>query len=255
MAGEDDKKAEKGDKPEKAPKPAKDAGGGFPKEEKAPKEAKGGGEKGAPKEAKAGKGGKEGKGKAAKKEGFGRQPGPPPRMRVKYFKDVVPAMVKQFSYKNTMQVPRLAKIVLNFGMGEATANVKVMDKAVEELTAIAGQKPVITKAKKSIANFKLREGMPIGIMVTLRRERMWEFFDRLVSFALPRVRDFKGASPRSFDGRGNYSIGIKEQIVFPEINYDDVEKIRGMNVSIVTTARTDEEAKALLTNLGLPFRA
>lgn len=247
MAGEEEKKASR------APKAAKEGGGDeaakAPKGDKAPKEAKGAGAPKGAKDAKA-----KGKG-AAKKEGFGRQPGPPPRMRDKYFREVVPALVKQFSYKNTMQVPRLAKIVLNFGMGEATANVKVMDKAVEELTAIAGQKPVITKAKKSIANFKLREGMPIGIMVTLRRERMWEFFDRLVSFALPRVRDFKGASPRSFDGRGNYSIGIKEQIVFPEINYDDVEKIRGMNVSIVTTARTDEEAKALLTTLGLPFRA
>ena len=236
MASEDDKK-EKG--ASRAPT-AKDGG-----EEKPAKEAK---------EAKP-KGEKKQRGvKKSDAAQFGRQPGPAPRIREKYLKEAIPALTKQFGYKNRLQVPRLSKIVLNMGMGEATANVKVMDKAVDEMTALAGQKPVVTRAKKSIANFKLREGMPIGIMVTLRREGMWEFFDRLVSFALPRVRDFKGVSPRAFDGRGNYSLGIKEQIVFPEVNYDEVEKIRGMNVSIVTTARTDEEARALLASLGMPFR-
>jgi large subunit ribosomal protein L5 len=231
-----------------------------PKAPKAPKE--GAADKPAPKEPALAKEGKEAKGPREKRDktkkkaeaGKARQPGPLPRLREKYRKETIPALIKQFEYKNAMQVPRLAKIVLNMGMGEAVANVKVMDKAVDEVTALAGQKPVVTKAKKSIANFKLREGMPIGIMVTLRLEGMWEFFDRLVSFALPRVRDFKGVSPRAFDGRGNYSLGIREQIVFPEVNYDEVEKIRGMNVSIVTTARTDEEARALLAHLGMPFR-
>lgn len=239
MAGEEEKKAEK------APKAAKEGAEKAPKGEKASKQAQGG----AP-----GKGGEKKAKGGAKKGSFGRQPGPPPRLREKYRRDVLPALLKQFNFANTLQAPRLQKIVINMGVGEAVANVKVLDKAVDEMTSIAAQKPVITKAKKSIANFKLREGMPIGVMVTLRRERMWEFFDRLVSFALPRVRDFKGCSPRAFDGRGNYSLGLKEQIVFPEINYDDVEKIRGMNISIVTTARTDEEARALLTQLGMPFR-
>ena len=153
-----------------------------------------------------------------------------------------------------MAVPRLSKIVLNMGMGEAVANAKILDTAAEELRAIAGQKPVITKAKKSIASFKLRQGMPIGVMVTLRGEQMYEFFDRLVSVALPRVRDFRGVSPKAFDGRGNYTIGIREQLIFPEIDFNKVDKLRGMNISIVTTARDDDQARALLKALGMPFR-
>jgi large subunit ribosomal protein L5 len=178
-----------------------------------------------------------------------------PRLQLQYEKDVVPQLMKEFSYKNRMQVPRMKKITLNMGLGEAISNPKVMDSAVEEMRAIAGQKPVVTKAKKSIATFKLREGQKIGCMVTLRKEKMFEFFDRLVSLALPRVRDFKGISPRAFDGRGNFSLGIKEQIIFPEINYDRIDKIKGLNVSIVTTARTDEEGRALLRHLGMPFRS
>ena len=163
--------------------------------------------------------------------------------------------MKDFKFKNKMQVPKLVKITINFGLGEAISNPKIMDSAVEELTTIAGQKPVVTKAKKSIATFKLREGQKIGCMVTLRRERMYEFLDRLVSLALPRVRDFKGVSPRSFDGRGNYSMGIREQIIFPEINYDQIDKVRGMDVIITTTAKTDEEARELLRLFNFPFPA
>lgn len=177
------------------------------------------------------------------------------RLKERYQKDVAPAIAKEFAIKNPMAVPRLEKIVLNMGMGEAVANAKILDTAVAELTSIAGQKPVITKAKKSIASFKLRQGMPIGVMVTLRGERMYEFFDRLVSVALPRVRDFRGVSPKAFDGRGNYTIGIREQLIFPEIDFNKVDKLRGMNISIVTTARNDEEARALLRALGMPFRA
>jgi len=164
-------------------------------------------------------------------------------------------MIKEFGYTNTMQVPRLEKITINVGVGEATQNVKAIDAAVVEITAIAGQKPVVTRAKKAIANFKLREGMPIGCMVTLRRERMYEFLDRLIHVALPRVRDFKGVSERSFDGRGNYSLGLREQIIFPEIQADKVEKSRGMTISIGTTARTDQEGRALLRHMGMPFAA
>jgi large subunit ribosomal protein L5 len=171
-----------------------------------------------------------------------------------YRRDVVPQMKKKFGYKNIMEVPRLEKITLNMGLGEAVQNVKILDSAVEELSLIAGQKAVITRAKKSIASFKLREGMPIGVMVTLRRNRMMEFFDKLVNIALPRVRDFRGVSGKAFDGRGNYSLGIREQIIFPEINYDKIDKIKGLNVSIVTTAKTDEEGKELLRLLGMPFR-
>lgn len=162
-------------------------------------------------------------------------------------------MMKEFSYKNAMQVPRLEKITLNVGVGEATQNVKAIDATVAEITAIAGQKPVVTRAKKAIANFKLREGVPIGCMVTLRRERMYEFLDRLIHVALPRVRDFKGISDRSFDGRGNYSLGLREQIIFPEIQVDKVEKSRGMTITIATTAKTDEEGRALLKLMGMPF--
>jgi large subunit ribosomal protein L5 len=176
------------------------------------------------------------------------------RLKERYQKEVAPAIAKEFGIENPMAVPRLSKIVLNMGMGEAVANAKILDTAAEELRAIAGQKPVITKAKKSIASFKLRQGMPIGVMVTLRGEQMYEFFDRLVSVALPRVRDFRGVSPKAFDGRGNYTIGIREQLIFPEIDFNKVDKLRGMNISIVTTARDDDQARALLKALGMPFR-
>lgn len=179
----------------------------------------------------------------------------PPRLRDKYNKDIVPKLMERFGYKNVMQVPRLQKIVLNVGLGEATANPKMIDTAVAEVSSIVGQKPIVRRAKKSIANFKLRQGMPIGVTVTLRRERMWEFLDRLVSVALPRVRDFRGVSPRGFDGAGNYTLGLREQIVFPEINFDKVEKVKGMNITMVTTAESDEQAKELLTYLGVPFRS
>jgi large subunit ribosomal protein L5 len=176
------------------------------------------------------------------------------RLRERYTKEIAPAIAKEFDIKNPMAVPRLEKIVLNMGMGEAVANAKVIDTAVDELTIIAGQKPVVTKAKKSIASFKLRQGMPIGSMVTLRGDRMYEFLDRLVSVALPRVRDFRGVSPKAFDGRGNYTLGVRDQLIFPEIDFNRVDKTRGMNISIVTTARNDEHARALLRALGMPFR-
>lgn len=176
------------------------------------------------------------------------------RLKEYYKKEVVPALIKAFDYKNPMEVPRLVKVVVNMGLGEAVQNVKILDRAAEEMTMIAGQKPVITKARKSIATFKLRQGMSIGCCVTLRRERMFEFLDRLMNVALPRVRDFRGISAKSFDGRGNFSLGLKEQIIFPEIEYDKIEKIRGMNIAIVTTAKTDEEARQLLKLLGMPFR-
>jgi large subunit ribosomal protein L5 len=175
------------------------------------------------------------------------------RLKTKYQNDVVPAMMKEFGYKNSMQVPRLDKITVNVGVGEATQNAKAIDAAVAEITAITGQKPVVTRAKKAIANFKLREGVPIGCMVTLRRERMYEFLDRLIHVALPRVRDFKGISNRAFDGRGNYSLGLREQIIFPEIHADRVEKTRGMTITIATTASTDQEGLALLRLMGMPF--
>lgn len=177
-----------------------------------------------------------------------------PRFKVKYKKEVAPTLQKQFNYKNVMEVPRLQKIVINMGLGEAVQNPKIIESAVAELQLLTGQKPVVTRSKKAIANFKLRAGLAIGAMVTLRQDRMWEFFDRLVNLALPRVRDFKGVSPRAFDGRGNYSLGMKEQIVFPEIDYDKVDKIKGMNISFVTTAKTDEEGRALLAAFGMPFR-
>jgi large subunit ribosomal protein L5 len=178
-----------------------------------------------------------------------------PRLREVYKKDVIPALMKQFGYKNVMQVPRLERIVLNMGLGEAVSNPKIVDTAVQELGAITGQKPVVTRAKKSIATFKLRQGMPIGVKVTLRKERMWEFLDRLLTLALPRVRDFRGTSPRAFDGAGNYTLGLREQIVFPEVDFDKVDSIKGMNVTFVTTAETNEEAKHLLAGLGMPFRS
>jgi len=176
------------------------------------------------------------------------------RLRDYYTEQVIPSLVKEFKYKNRMQVPKLDKIVVNMGVGEAIQNIKALESAVADLSMIVGQKPVITKAKKSIATFKLRQGMSIGCRVTLRGDRMYEFFDRLVNIALPRVRDFRGISPKSFDGRGNFAMGLKEQIIFPEIDYDKIDKIRGMNIVIATTARTDEEARQLLRLMGLPFR-
>ena len=176
------------------------------------------------------------------------------RMKEKYQRDIVPALTKEFNYRNPMEVPKVEKVVINIGMGEALQNAKSMEAALADLTAIAGQKPVVTKAKKSIAQFKLRQGMAIGTMVTLRGDRMYEFLDRLVSVALPRVRDFRGVSPKAFDGRGNYTLGIRDQLIFPEIDFNKVDKTRGMNISIVTTAKNDEQARALLRALGMPFR-
>jgi len=216
------------------------------KEPKEPREAKKGK---APKEA-APEAEPQEKGKKAKPKG----PQEPPRLRVRYSKEIVPALMKHFNYKNVMAVPKLEKIVINMGLGEAIANAKILDVAVDELGRIAGQRPVITRAKKSIANFKLRQHMPIGAAVTLRGERMFEFLDRLVSIVLPRVRDFRGVSTKSFDGRGNYTLGLRDQLIFPEIPYEKVDKIRGMNVTVVTTARTDDEARELLKQLGMPFR-
>ena len=206
------------------------------KKGKAPKEAP----EAAPKEA----------GKKARPKG----PQEPSRLHVRYAKEVVPGLIKHFNYKNVMAVPKLEKIVINMGLGEAIANAKILDVAVDELGRIAGQRPVITRAKKSIANFKLRQHMPIGAAVTLRGERMFEFLDRLVSIVLPRVRDFRGVSMKSFDGRGNYTLGLRDQLIFPEIPYEKVDKIRGMNVTIVTTARSDDEARELLKQFGMPFR-
>jgi large subunit ribosomal protein L5 len=179
----------------------------------------------------------------------------PARLRERYQKEIAPALMRDLGQKNLLAIPRLEKIVLNMGLGEATQNPKILDSAVEELSAISGQKPVVTKAKKAIANFKLREGMPIGAMVTLRGDRMYEFFDRLVNVALPRVRDFKGVPDRAFDGRGNYSLGLREQVIFPEISLDKVDKIKGLTIVICTTARSDADGKALLRALGMPFRA
>lgn len=177
-----------------------------------------------------------------------------PRLMVRYKAEIAPALMKDLSFNSAMEVPRLSKVVVNMGLGEAVQNAKVLDSAVQELGGITGQQPVITRATKSIAGFKLREGAAIGCMLTLRRWRMWEFVDRLVSVALPRVRDFRGVSPKAFDGRGNYTLGIREQIIFPEINYDKIDKIKGMNITFVTTAKTDEHGRALLKALGMPFR-
>ena len=176
------------------------------------------------------------------------------RLRAQYLESVVPALKAKFNYSNVMEVPRITKVTLNMGLGEAVADKKVIEHALADMTAIAGQKPVVTKARKSIANFKIRDGYPIGCMVTLRRVRMYEFLDRLINVAIPRVRDFRGFSPRAFDGRGNYSLGVKEQIIFPEIDYDRIDKIRGMDITITTNAKSDEEAKALLEAFRFPFR-
>ena len=191
---------------------------------------------------------------SAPKEARPKKPVEPSRLHVRYRQDIVPALMKHFNYTNVMAVPKLEKIVINMGLGEAIANAKIMDVATDELGRITGQRPVVTKAKKSIANFKLRQNMSIGAAVTLRGERMFEFFDRLTSVVLPRVRDFRGVSMRSFDGRGNYTLGLRDQLLFPEIDYMKVDKARGMNVSVVTTARTDEEARKLLQFIGMPFR-
>ncbi|HUH94424.1 MAG TPA: 50S ribosomal protein L5 [Casimicrobiaceae bacterium] len=177
------------------------------------------------------------------------------RLKEQYKKEIVPALIKQFGYKSTMEVPRLSKIVLNMGVGEAISDKKILDNAASDLTKLSGQKPVITKARKSIAAWKIRTGYPIGCMVTLRQDRMYEFLDRLVSIALPRVRDFRGVSSRSFDGRGNYNLGVKEQIIFPEIEYDKIDQLRGLNITIATTAKTDAEAKALLAAFRFPFKS
>jgi large subunit ribosomal protein L5 len=250
---EDDKpvkeeKAPAQDKPAKEAKPKKDkAAAGEQsakaKGDKADKAAKG-----------ADKGKGEKKGKEAAKPAEPTRPAAPPRLRDKYRKEVAAALTRRFSYRNPMQVPRVSKVIVNMGLGAAVANPKLIDSAVEEMSQITGQKPVVTRAKKAISNYKLRTGIPIGVMVTLRREQMWEFLDRLIAFALPRVRDFKGVSSKGFDGRGNYTLGLREQIIFPEINYDKIDAIKGMNVSIVTTAKTDEEGRALLSELGMPFR-
>ena len=177
-----------------------------------------------------------------------------PRLKDRYDSEIVPKLKDEFRFTNSMEVPRLTKVVLNMGLGEAIQNASLIEASQKELSAISGQKPVVTKAKRSIAGFKLREGMSVGCTVTLRRDRMWEFLDRLVNLALPRVRDFRGVSPKGFDGRGNFTMGIKEQIIFPEIDYDKVQKIKGMNITVVTTANKDDEARALLTHLGMPFR-
>ncbi len=176
------------------------------------------------------------------------------RLQDRYKAEIVPKLKEKFGYRNVMQVPKLSKVVVNMGLGDAIENVKVIETAAAEIAIITGQKPVVTKARKSIANFKLREGVPIGVMVTLRRDQMYHFLDKLIAIALPRVRDFKGVSPRGFDGRGNYTIGIKEQIMFPEVNYDKIDKIRGMNIAIITTAKTDDEARQLLKLMGMPFK-
>ena len=237
---------EKGEKKEAKPKAEK-----KPKADgaKAKPDAKGGDKKGGAK-GKKGEGGWElaPAGKPDQKKG-------PARLRMRFEKELLPSLMKELGLKNRMEVPRLEKIVVNMGLGEALANPKILDGCVQQLAAISGQKPVITRSRKAISNFKLRAGQQIGAMVTLRSDRAWEFMDRLVNVALPRVRDFKGVSPKAFDGRGNYTLGLREQVIFPEVNYDQVEKIKGLNVSIVTSAKNDEHGRALLKSLGMPFRA
>ncbi len=219
---------------------------------KEPKQPKGAPAKGGDAKAGAPKGGE---GKPAVKEPKTRKPAVPPRLRVHYEKEIVPTMMREFSYSNTMQAPRIKKVVVNIGIGEAIGNAKALDGAVKDLTAIVGQKPIVMKAKKSIATFKLREGMPIGVKATLRSDRMYQFLDRLMNIALPRTRDFRGVPRDAFDGRGNYTLGMREQLIWPEIDYDTIDKVRGMEVTIVTSAKTDDEARRLLQLLGMPFRA
>jgi large subunit ribosomal protein L5 len=246
-------KSDKAEKPKKEEGAAKKEGGKGGGDKAAA--AKPAGDKAGRPAGASGKGRDKGRPEASPSGGAPIKRTAPPRLRTLYAKEVIPRLMKEFGHKNQMQVPKVVKITINMGLGEAIANPKIIDHAIEEVRSISGQQPVVTKAKKSIATFKLREGQKIGCMVTLRRERMWEFLDRLVSFALPRVRDFKGISPRSFDGRGNFSMGVREQIIFPEINYDRIDKIKGMNISIVTTATTDDEGRALLRYLGMPFRS
>jgi large subunit ribosomal protein L5 len=229
MAKEDKSKQ---DKPEKKPAPQQQAQAPKPKKEAQKKEA-------AP---------------APKKSDAPELPAPPARLAVYYKEKVVPELMKKFGYKTVMQVPRLRKITVNMGVGETTTDKKILDNAVADMTKITGQKPVVTKARKSIANFKVRANFPVGCMVTLRRARMYEFFDRLVNLAMPRIRDFRGVSNRAFDGRGNYNLGFKEQIIFPEIDYDKIDTLRGMNIAITTTAKTDDEARALLSAFRFPFK-
>jgi large subunit ribosomal protein L5 len=239
----DDKKKHDDDKPKKhAPGEGPVADAKAAGEKKEPKPKKGGRKEKAPATIQAAPG----KAKAKGEKGA--------RLAEAYRAQVIPALMKDFGYKNPMQVPKLEKIVVNMGLGEAISNNKLIEQAEEQMMAISGQKGVVTRSRKSIANFKLRENQAIGCMVTLRKDRMYEFFDRLVSVALPRVRDFKGVSSKSFDGKGNYTLGVREQIIFPEINYDKIEKIKGMNITIVTTARNDEEGRALLRYMGMPFR-
>lgn len=211
-------------------------------------ESKGGAQKGG-----AQKGGAEAKG--APKEAKPAKPAAPPRLRERYRKDIMPVLMSEFGYSNTMQAPRVRKVIVNIGVGEAIGNAKSLDGAVKDLTAITGQKPIVIKAKKSIATFKLREGMPIGVKVSLRGDRMYHFLDRLMNIALPRTRDFRGVPRDAFDGRGNYTLGLREQLIWPEIDYDQIDKVRGMEVSIVTSAKTDEEARRLLQLFGMPFKA
>ncbi|WP_437732880.1 50S ribosomal protein L5 [Sorangium sp. So ce1335] len=233
-----DKAAKDGGKGKDKPKPQQ----AKPQAPARSKEAKGAKAKGAEVEA------------SGQVEARPRDPNYVPRLRTHYQKSVTAALSKRFGYKNPMMVPRLQKVVLNMGLGAAVQNPKIIDSAVEDMRAISGQKPVVTRARKSIATFKLRENLPIGVMVTLRAERMWEFVDRLIAFSLPRVRDFKGVSPKGFDGKGNFTMGLREQIIFPEIDYDKIDVVKGLNISFVTTAKTDEEGRALLTELGIPFR-
>ena len=232
-------------------KPQKNERGGEQQEKAAKQPREGKGDKGGGKK---GKGGDAGGSRAAAAAPTSTAEIVAPRLLGKYREQVIPALTKQFNYGNPMQVPRLQKVVVNMGLGAAVANPKIIDSALEELRAISGQKPVVTRSKKAIANFKLRAGLPIGAMVTLRSARMWEFVDRLVAVALPRMRDFKGVSRKAFDGKGNYTLGLREQIIFPEINYDKIDAIKGLNISFVTTAKTDEEGRALLQHLGMPFR-
>ncbi len=223
---------------------------------KGEKGQKGGGDKGqAPKGGEKGQGAKggDGKGKEAK-AAKPAKPAAPPRLRERFRQEIMPTLMREFGYKNTMQAPRLRKVVVNIGLGEAIANAKALDAAVKDLTAITGQKPLVMKAKKSIATFKLREGMPIGVKVSLRGDRMYQFLDRLMNIALPRTRDFRGVPRDAFDGRGNYTLGLREQLIWPEIDYDQIDKVRGMEVSIVTSAKTDDEARRLLQLFGMPFR-
>jgi len=241
-------KHEKHEKHEKKPKGEKAEGQGG--EKKAKGDGKGGGEK----RAKGGKGGGDKGGGEKKKPTQPPRPAVPARLFLRYKAEIVPTLMKEFGYKNVMEVPRVTKVTLNMGLGEATSNPNMVNTAAEELSQLAGQKAVITRSKKAISNFKLRENQAIGAMVTLRAARMWEFLDRLMTLALPRVRDFKGVNGKAFDGRGNYTLGLREQTIFPEINYDKVEKVKGMNVTITTTAKNDKEGKALLKHLGMPFR-